>query len=205
MSEAGSKFGALGPTVEEAQKTGFFTWFHLAETGSQAAGNGRTKVEFRPTGEKFHDLAKLVVECEDATRVIRSLELRLARTFIESRGNGPFAADITKSFLISATPEADEEAVSPVAHEITERAYSAGGVIYGPGYQRPVLPEKPRPGFLVYVGQRAEAKIALTELVVWFRNVAEEGAATFSVAITEDAGWASGGLRASRKILRKLF
>lgn len=195
-----SKFGDLGPTVEDAKKTGFFTWFHLEQTASRPGANGRTILDFQPSGEKFHNLAKFRIECDAQSQAIASLELILSRAFIESRGNGPFAADIAKSLLLASISEADAGIVGPIAREIEARAYSAGQVIVGPGYERPDLPETPSAAFLAYTGKRPAAAFSLSDGTLRFRNQTIDGVP--SLIISMDGENARGGFLG---FLRGLF
>lgn len=178
-----NKFGDFGPTVNDAKKTGFFTWFHLEETASRQGASGRTILDFQPSGEKFHDLAKLRIECEAPSQAIVSLELILSRAFIESRGNGPFAADIAKSLLLASISESDREIVGPFAREIEARAYSAGQVIVGPGYDRPDLPENPSAAFLVYIGKRPAAEFSLSEGTLRLTNQTIDGVPSLVISM----------------------
>lgn len=178
-----NKFGDLGPTVDDAKRTGFFTWFHLEETASRPGANGRKILDFQPTGDKFHDLAKLRIECDSEPHAVVSLELILSRAFIESRGNSAFAADIAKSFLLAVVSEADEEIVTPIAREMEARAYSVGQVIVGLGYERPDLPENPSAAFLAYIGKSPVAVFPLAQGTLRFRNQPIDGVSSLIISM----------------------
>ena len=146
--------GFLNQPLAEVQKSGFFTWFHLGETRRETESNGTQKIVFQPTGEKFHDLAIVTVTINSQS-LIQRIELVLKRSFVSSPGNGIFAADIAKSFVLSAPPESDTEKVSMLANEIQYRARSSQTMIVGPSYKAPNLPDPPTRAYQTYAGQRA--------------------------------------------------
>ena len=45
-------FGTMGRTLETAQQTGFFSWFHLVQTDQNVQEPGLV-MRFRPSGENF--------------------------------------------------------------------------------------------------------------------------------------------------------
>src|SRR5579885_720421 len=77
------QFGQFGSTLEQARKTEFFSWFHLEETGREPRGGTQEVIRFQPSGPKFHDLAIVSFETNDAT--IDAVTLRLERSFIDGR------------------------------------------------------------------------------------------------------------------------
>ncbi|HEY6420266.1 MAG TPA: hypothetical protein VIX59_14815 [Candidatus Binataceae bacterium] len=147
--------GFLNQPLAEVQKSGFFTWFNLAETRREPAAGGGNKIDFQPTGDKFHDLALVVVTVNSAMAIQR-MDLVLKRSFIASPTSGVFASDIAKSFIAGAPPRDDGEALSTLANEIQYRAKSSQQIIVGPGYSPPALPDPPTAAYEAYVGKRRE-------------------------------------------------
>lgn len=171
-------FGTLGDSLDSAQQTGFFRWFHLEEVGAAKDANNNDVVEFRPSGEKFHDLVSLRVTC-DAGRRMLALELALDRQFIDSPRNGVFAADCAKSFLLSATSDVNLDLVKPLAEAIEVGSYhrSASPVIlHSDRLQSP--PQGRSPGYETYLGRREEWRHAppLHDGVqLWLQNETHDG------------------------------
>lgn len=151
--------GLLWKSIEDAQQTEFFRWFQLVETSRAKGKGGRIVVRFRPSGEKFHDL--VAVDAAVDRHIIMSIDLLLARSFIDDARDGIFARDIAKSLLRAAPPDADRAALSGMANEI-EFAHDYP-LIVGPGYRPPALPPHPSPGFQTYLGRRDSYEQAFSE------------------------------------------
>jgi hypothetical protein len=143
----------LNHPLAAAEQNGFFRWFHLAETRREPAVNGDQKIVYQPTGEKFHDLAMVIVTV-NASALINRMELMLKRSFIASPRNGIFASDIAKSFVLASLPEDGAAELRTLANEIAHRARSSQPVIVGPGYSSPKLPERFSRAYEVYAGVR---------------------------------------------------
>src|ERR1700738_759124 len=94
---ARAAFGELGDNVDDLVASPFFAWFNLERVGEQRH-EGTDVLSFRPEGPAFHDLAELRVSAAVDGR-IDSVELRLAREFVDDRRNGMFARDLAKSLL----------------------------------------------------------------------------------------------------------
>ncbi len=112
-------FGSMGTTLESARKTGFFQWFHMAETERRAEEPGEL-VRFRPAGDKFHDLCSLDILLTPGGEFIR-MELAVKRSFID----GPdslFAQDLVNSFLHAALPDACRSILENFISEINTPA-----------------------------------------------------------------------------------
>jgi hypothetical protein len=151
--------GFLNHPLAEVEKSGFFNWFNLAETGRASAGAGLTTIDFRPSGPKFHDLALMQVSVDSKSSIVR-IDLVLKRSFIESPGNGIFARDIAKSFVLEAPPQAEDESyLQTLADEVQYNAASSQPIIVGPGFKRPKLPEPPTAAYQTFIGKKkAERK-----------------------------------------------
>jgi hypothetical protein len=143
----------LNHPLAAAEQNGFFRWFHLAETRREPAVNGDQKIVYQPTGEKFHDLAMVIVTV-NGNAMIQRIELVLKRSFIASPRDGIFASDIGKSFVLACLPEDAPEELRTLANEIAHRARSSQPVIVGPGYSSPKLPERFSRAYEVYAGVR---------------------------------------------------
>jgi hypothetical protein len=148
-------FGAMGGSVESAQKTKFFQWFHMEETERIPVAPGE-RVRFRPSGPKFHELCHLDILADKSGRMIQ-LELTAQRTFLEGR-DGLFAHDLVKSFLFGALPDACRNGLGDFMREINapgRKGESLGfGVFPGrlpswkaeSGWSRLALANAPLPG-----------------------------------------------------------
>jgi hypothetical protein len=150
-------FGALGDSLDSAKQTHFFRWFHLEPIGSGKDAMGNEVIEFRPSGEKFHNLVSLKVTCDADGRML-ALALVLDREFLDSPQDGVFAADCAKSFLLAATPGEDLPKIKGLADEIESGSFrrSEKPVIMRASMPRPSLPEQPSPGYATYLGRRDE-------------------------------------------------
>jgi hypothetical protein len=107
-------FGSMGRTLETAQQTSFFVWFHLVQTEVTLQPPGQV-TRFRPSGEKFHDLCYLDVLESTAGELVQ-MELVVLREFIDGR-NHIFAHDLLKSFLLAALPDACQDVLSDLIQE----------------------------------------------------------------------------------------
>jgi hypothetical protein len=148
--------GLFGQSLADAQKSGFFTWFNLAQTASQACGGGRA-LGFRPTGEQFHRLAAVEV-VTDAHGAIAAMTLTLDRAFIEDPANGVFARDIAKSFLFDVPGSPTDANVAALAEEI-EAGAPSGTVVYRTDAAPPKPEGPPSPGYQVFLGRRASYQL----------------------------------------------
>ncbi len=164
--------GFLNHPLAEVEKSGFFNWFNLAETARAPAGGGLTKIVFRPTGPKFHDLALVEVTVDSKSSIVR-IDLVLKRSFIENPGNGIFARDIAKSFILDAPPP--DSYLQTLADEIRYNATSSHPIIVGPGFKRPKLPEPPTAGYQTFIGRRKVERKKFADWVFEIQN--ERGAA----------------------------
>lgn len=114
-------FGIMGRTLETAQASGFFQWFHMEETERRAQDPGEER-RFRPSGPKFRDLCYLDLLASESGELV-GMELNVQRPFLD----GPddlFAQDLVKSFLAAALPAACQEVLRDFMREIkTPRGY----------------------------------------------------------------------------------
>jgi hypothetical protein len=166
--------GFLSQPLAEVQKDAFFTWFHLAETRRAPIAGGGQKIDFQPTGDKFHDLTRVIVSVNSAMAIER-IDLVLKRSFIASPTDGIFASDIAKSFIGGAPPSDNSEKLSSLANEIQYRAKSSRPVFVGPGYSPPALPEPPSGAYEVFIGKRRSYAKKLSHCVFGIENESLEG------------------------------
>ena len=108
-------FGAMGGSIESAQKTNFFQWFHLEETERIPEEPGQ-RVRFRSSGPKFHKLCHMDILTDKGGRMIQ-LELTVQRAFLEGR-DSLFAHDLVKSFLFGALPDACQDVLVDFMREM---------------------------------------------------------------------------------------
>jgi hypothetical protein len=148
-----SSGGLIGQDIDQAQRHDFFRWFHLGVAGGEQDGGGRTRVDFRPTGNSFHGLV-VVSTWLGANEQVQCLRMTLERRFIDDPRQGMFARDIAKSLLRVASPQ---DAPSELGDLINEIEFDWAGVsvpiISAVGRPRPTLPQPPTRGYLVYLGQ----------------------------------------------------
>jgi hypothetical protein len=162
--------GFLYQPLAEVEKSGFFNWFNLAETARAPAGANLTRIDFRPTGPKFHNLALVQVTTDSKSSIVR-IDLVLKRSFIESAGNGIFARDIAKSFVLDAPPQAKDDAyLRTLADEIQYKATSSHPVIVGPNFKPPALPEPPSAGYQTFTGKRKAERMKFENCIFETRN-----------------------------------
>ena len=154
--EAGASL--LGMSLAEAQRTDFFGFFHLVETGRDSDERGRTVATFRPESEAMSRIAAVGATLDGEGRIV-GMSLSLARSFIDGRER-IFARDIAKSFLLDATPAADRAAVEPLAEEIWLGEAKAKAA---------------SKGFLTFLGREASERLDLTRSALSLDNATQDG------------------------------
>ncbi len=112
-------FGSMGTTLENAKKTGFFRWFHMAELERRPEEPGEL-VRFRPAGDKFHDLCFLDILLAPGGDFVR-MELVVKRSFVDGH-DSLFAQDLVNSFLHAALPDACRSILDDFITEINTPA-----------------------------------------------------------------------------------
>ena len=164
------KFGAFGDSIENAEKTDFFTFFHLVETGRAETGGCET-IRFQPSGPQFHDLVTLNVEIVSGH--IGAATLHLKRSFIDSHDEA-FARDIAASFLDHAL--ADETAVEArnLIGQIRKDYRGEVMVISGPGADRKV-PLPITPEYMAFLGQRVQESGSFQHMDISLINTNAQG------------------------------
>jgi hypothetical protein len=149
----------FGETLEQAKQTGFFQWFMLEQTGV-AAVNGGKEFLYQPSGERFHDLARVKVTTDGRGRIV-AVELALQRGFVDSSSVGIYARDIAKSFLQSGVDPQDTETITKLVGEIDQLKGSSAPVIVHHDAVKPSPAGAPSEGYQVYLGKRDAFQVAL--------------------------------------------
>ena len=157
---------ASAMTLEEAQVSEFFRWFHLEQVETHRNAQGADIRLFRPQGEKFRPLAAVELTLGARNR-ISGMRLLLARSFIADPQNSSFARDIAKSFILFAVPRADAPALKDLVDEIQFRDLKGTVLMRG---EPPKLPSEPSPAYRAFAGEQPEARLALPGAEITFRN-----------------------------------
>ena len=103
-------FDILGARPKAATETAFFQWFHLEPVPAESGG--RT-MRFRPSGPSFKNEVALDITVDGEGNVAQ-FALCVQRGFIADARNGPFAADITASFVAGVISANDRPAAEPL-------------------------------------------------------------------------------------------
>lgn len=148
--------GFIGMSLDDATKTELFQWFHFAPVASPSAG----AAVFKPSGEKFHELATLSAAVGGDGR-IAAIDLAIARSFIDDPKDGIFAADLGKSFLAATLPPDDRTAMQHLIDTIG----------YGGNFGQTVITGTPRPANLQINRDSAPYLVWLDRNEYWQRPV----------------------------------
>lgn len=153
-------FGQFGDRAAGLAKTGFFKWFNLEPAAEGAVG----ETVYRPSGEAFHDLVRLVARSESG--LLQTLTLEVRRSFIADPQQGAFARDVVKSFL-EALDCAGDPAIAPVIDEIFFRGPRGPMIMRG---APPALPASASAAYLVFSGQQESWSGKSRGVVLTFAN-----------------------------------
>lgn len=110
-------------TWSELTTSEFFQWFGLMEVGREPQ-DGDTVIHCKPGG--YQDSIDLTFQTVPGGE-IREAELAMDRAWMDDRATMPFAADITKSFLLAVG--GNSPAIRSFAEAIEQRMGSMPGVI----------------------------------------------------------------------------
>ena len=168
-----ASFGGFGDSLDQARKTDFFTWFHLEKAGEEKTAQA-TVTTFKPSGEKFHDLAAFRVTTAPAGGLI-GVQLTLSRAFVDSRKDGIFARDIAKSLLRTAFAGGSDPEVQALADEIEYLDTSGVRIIIHESRKTPELPAEHTPGYLTYLGQRGSYEHVVGGKMLKLENASVDG------------------------------
>jgi hypothetical protein len=163
----------LGRALTQAVDHEFFRWFHLVRyEPPRGLADGATWHGFRPDGEKFRELVTVNLET-DRAGVIADAKLCLDRAFIEHPKDGPFARDITTSFLRWILSETAQQAVGGFLLELGD---PGPNVIRFKGAAVPVPAGAPSALYRTFLGQDKDAAADLAGMSLRLTNLqAREG------------------------------
>lgn len=176
------RFHSFGETRHSAEQSGFFKWFMLDPVAADKPAPHKFAAHYRPNGPAFHDLTEFIVVDDEEDR-LQSLELRLAREFIDHPRNGLFARDIAKSLLRGAIDEPDATALADLANEIEFPRHPVVPVITARTAEV-ALPDQPTPGYQVFLGKRGRYEQRLGSNVLVLENYVRESAPWLRVVLT---------------------
>jgi len=108
---------------DDLQRSGFFQWFHITETGSEGEKDGRL-IRCKPGG--FQDFIDLTFSVTPAGTVSRS-ELTMDRAWMEDLKSAPFAGDIAKSWVLELAQ--NDPAVKSFGEHLEQVGLNQPGVI----------------------------------------------------------------------------
>jgi hypothetical protein len=168
-----ASFGGFGMNLDQARKTGFFTWFHLQQTGEQQTAQGKT-ITFKPSGKQFRDLVTMKVTT-GPDRDITGMELILSRAFVDSKKDGIFARDIAKSLLRTTFATGADQDIQDLENQIEYLGTSSQTIILHKSYKPPKLPAEPTPGYLTYLGQQQSYEHAAAGKTLHLENSTIDG------------------------------
>ncbi|GAB2175711.1 hypothetical protein [Dongia sp. agr-C8] len=158
----------LGCAVAAAVDHEFFRWFHLVRyEAPRELADGATWHGFRPDGAKFRALVTVNLET-DRAGCIADAKLCLDRAFIEHAKDGPFARDITASFLRWILPEAAQREAGGFLQELGDLGPN---VIRLKGAAAPVAAAEPSALHRVYLGRDKDAALDLGEIALRLTNL----------------------------------
>jgi hypothetical protein len=158
----------LGRSLSKAVDHEFFRWFHLVRyEAPRDLSDGATWHGFRPDGEKFRDLVTVNLET-DRSGCIADAKLCLDRAFIEHAKDGPFARDITASFLRWILPETVQREVGGFLQELGDLGPN---VIRLKGAPAPVAKAEPSALHRGYLGRDKDAVLDLGEIALRLTNL----------------------------------
>jgi hypothetical protein len=163
-------FGEMGSFVDDLAASPLFAWFALVRA-DEVRRQRTLEVTFRPEGPAFHDLAELRVSAAPNGR-LESLELRLARGFVDDRRNGMFARDLAQSFLRGALDRRNVQSLAGLDDEI-----EWGGTFDVPVLVRAPSPARipsgsPTPPYRVFLGRDERFERALHGVRLVLENIA---------------------------------
>jgi len=176
------RFHRFGETRHSAEQSGFFNWFMLEPVAADEPAPRKLAAHYRPNGPAFHDLTEFVVADDEEDRLL-SLELRLARSFIDHPHNGLFARDIAKSLLLDAVDEPEASALADLASEIEFPREGSVWVITA-RTDDAVLPESPAPGYQVFLGKRGRYEERFGDTVLLLENYVRDSAPWLRTVLT---------------------
>src|ERR1700730_18058089 len=181
LAEDGPK-SLLGMRLSEADKTDFFTWFHLREIDRQKDAQGQTTAIFKPEGESVREFVTVKVVLKDQDKII-AIQLILSRSFVDDRRtNGVLARDISKSLLLAALPDTDHRPIQDLLDAIQSYAQNSDMIVLSkkPQKQADLL----TPGYQAYLGKQKIYGKELSSAVLIMENTEEGGAELLAIKVS---------------------
>ena len=181
LAEDGPK-SLLGMRLSEADKTDFFTWFHLREIDRQKDAQGQTTVIFKPEGESVREFVTVKVVLKDQDKII-AIQLILSRSFVDDRRtNGVLARDISKSLLLAALPDTDQRPIQDLLDAIQSYAQNSDMIVLSkkPQKQADLL----TPGYQAYLGKQKIYGKELSSAVLIMENSEGGGAELLAIKVS---------------------
>jgi len=180
-AEAGRK-SLLGMRLSEAEKTDFFSWFHLREIDRQKDAQGQTTVIFKPEGESVREFVTVKVVLKDQDKII-AIQLILSRSFVDDRRtNGVLARDISKSLLLAAIRDAEQGPIHDLVEAIQSYAQNSDMIVFSKKPQK--QPDLLTPGYQAYLGQQQLYTKELSSAVLTMENTEEGGAELLAIKVS---------------------
>lgn len=176
------RFHRLGHTRHGAERSDFFKWFMLDPVAADKPAPHKFAAHYRPNGPAFRSLTEFIV-IDDEDDELQSLELRLAREFIDHPHHGLFARDIAKSLLRDAVGEPDALSVADLANEIEFPREGSVPVLTAREIDV-VLPVQPTPGYQVFLGKRGRHEQRLGGIVLVLENYVRDSAPWLRIVLT---------------------
>jgi hypothetical protein len=181
QAEAGRKT-LLGMRLSEAEKTDFFSWFHLREIDRQKDDQGQTTVVFKPEGESVREFVTVKVVLQDQDKIM-AIQLILSRSFVDDRRtNGVLARDISKSLLLATIPDTDEGPIHDLVDAIRSYGQNSDMIVFSKKPQK--QPDLLTPGYQAYLGKQPIYTKELSSAVLTMENTEEGGAALLAIKVS---------------------
>lgn len=166
-------------TVSQLQSTRFFKFFALTRVGEQVApGTQDTYVVYGTTGQ-FSGKVFVLVEVGKDGEAVEGILAIITRTFIDTPSTSTFARDFAKSFLLFATPAADQSGVMGLVREIwTGTSPGVTRHVNHDGTFEHAAPEQPAQAsdaYRTFMGEQQKAAVALPDCKITLQNGAAPG------------------------------
>lgn len=172
----------LGMRLSEAEKTDFFSWFHLREIDRQKDAQGQTTVVFKPEGESVRQFVTVKVVLKDQDKII-AIQLILSRSFVDDRRtNGVLARDISKSLLLATIPDADQGPIHDLVDAIQSYGQNSDMIVFSKKPQK--QPDLLTPGYQPYLGKQQIYKEELSSAVLTMENTEEGDAELLAIKVS---------------------
>jgi hypothetical protein len=172
----------LDMRLSEAEKTDFFSWFHLREIDRQKEGQGQTIVIFKPEGESVREFVTVKVVLQDQDKIM-AIQLILSRSFVDDRRtNGVLARDISKSLLLATIPDTGQGPIHDLVDAIQSYAQNSDMIVFSKKPQK--RPDLLTPGYQAYLGKQQMYRKELSSAMLTMENTEEGGAELLAIKVS---------------------